>query len=111
MSADQSCLMSWLIQNLKSGNETEIVDLIEIKSKFNSKSETVTSAAVGNLIVKLFSNVKIKPGRCKGNWNKVTQRYHGITWENDKSPTGSTQFINIASILPQDFFYYFQCHK
>lgn len=94
MSSEQSCLMSWLIQNLKPGTEAEFVDLIEIKSKYSS---SVTCAVVGNLIAKLFKDGKIKPGRCRSNWIKTTQRYYGIIWEEENSP--DIQFKNINTFF------------
>ena len=69
MSSEQSKLFTWLLENLRPANNQEFVDLIEIKSKCNL---SVTSSAVGNLIVRLFKDVKIKPGRCKANWSKST---------------------------------------
>jgi hypothetical protein len=52
--------------------------LTEIKCKFQSDVlvEFPGSKTIGNLITKLFHGVKIKPGRCKDNWAKSTQRYH-----------------------------------
>ena len=46
--------------------------------------------------------MKIKPGRCRGNWTKTTQRYYGITSEEENSP--DIQFKNIKTFLPQDVF-------
>jgi hypothetical protein len=58
-------------------SETNFIDLTEIKSKFQSDVlvEVPSSRTIGNLITKLFHGVKIKPGRCKDNWAKSTQRY------------------------------------
>jgi hypothetical protein len=79
MASEQSKLFTWLLENLIPANNQEFVELIEIKSKCNL---SVTSSAVGNLIVRLFKDVK-KPGRCKANWSKSTLRdtmeFHGVT--------------------------------
>jgi hypothetical protein len=63
-------------------SETNFIDLTEIKSKFQSNVlvEVPSSGTIGNLITKLFHGVKIKPGRCKDNWAKSTQRYYGLSW-------------------------------
>jgi hypothetical protein len=55
---------------------------LEIKSKFQSDVlvEVPSSRTIWNLITKLFHGVKIKPGRCKDNWAKSTQRYYGLSW-------------------------------
>ena len=73
MASEQSKLFTWLLENLRPANNQEFVDLIEIKSKCNL---SVTSSAVGNSIVRLFKDVKVKPGRYKANWSKSTQRYY-----------------------------------
>ena len=99
MSSEQSKLFTWLLENLRPANNQEFVDLIEIKSKCNL---SVTSSAVGNLIVRLFKDVKIKPGRCKANWSKYTQRYYGISWCDSSSE--NIQFNNLISVVPPDFF-------
>jgi hypothetical protein len=67
---------------VEESSETNFIDLTEIKSKFQSDVlvEFPSSRTIGNLITKLFHDVKIKPGRCKDNWAKSTQRYYGLSW-------------------------------
>jgi hypothetical protein len=80
--SDPFPLTSWLIQYVEESSETNFIDLTEIKSKFQSDVlvEVPSSRTIGNLITKLFHGVKIKPGRCKDNWAKSTQRYYGLSW-------------------------------
>ena len=53
---------------------------------------------------KLFHDVKIKPGRCKDNWAKSTQRYYGLSWCKEPCDNAIINFSNLASFLPPDFF-------
>jgi hypothetical protein len=48
--------------------------------------------------------VKIKPGRCKDNWAKSTQRYYGLSWCKEPCDNAIINFNNLASFLPPDFF-------
>ena len=73
MASEQSKLFTWLLENLRPANNQEFVDLIEIKSKCNL---SVTSSAVGNSIVRLFKDVKVKPGR---NLLGDAMEFHGVT--------------------------------
>ena len=104
--SDQFPLTSWLIQYVEKSSETNFIDLTEIKSTFQSDVlvEVPSSRTIGNLITTLFHGVKIKPGRCKDNWAKSTQRYYGLSWCNEPSDNAIINFNNLASFLPPDFF-------
>ena len=80
--------------------------MTEIKSKFQSDVlvEVPSSRTIGNLITKLFHGVKIKPGRCKDNSAKSTQRYYGLSWYKEPCDNAIINFNNMASVLPPDFF-------
>lgn len=57
---EKSAIFSWIKENLQDTESSQYVDLIEIKKKCNP---SVTNFAVGNVIGKLFKNVKTKSGR------------------------------------------------
>ena len=101
MATNKTPIFSWVVENLQPCNESEFVDLIEIKKKCEFE---VTSSAVGNVIKKLFNNVKIKSGRSKENWCKSTQRYYGLSWKQDAISQPSILFIDIQTLLPEDYF-------
>jgi hypothetical protein len=99
-SSDQFSLTSWLIQHVEKSSKTNFIDLTEIKSKFQSDVlvEVASSRTIGNLITKLFHGVKIKPGRCKDNWAKSTQRYYGLSWCKGSCDNAVINFNNLAFI-------------
>ena len=51
-----------------------------------------------------FKYVKIKPGRCKENWCRSTQRYYVLSWKKDTNSQSEIEFANIPSLLPTDYF-------
>lgn len=75
---EKSAIFSWIKENLQETESSQYVDLIEIKKKCNP---SVTNFAVGNVIGKLFKNVKTKSGRARENWCKITKIYYGLTWK------------------------------
>ena len=91
---------------MEESSETIFIDLTEIKCKFQSDVlvEFPDSKTIGNLITKLFHGVKIKPGRCKDNWAKSTQRYHVLFWCKEPCDNAIINFNNLASFLPPDSF-------
>ena len=101
MATNKTPIFTWVVENLQPCNESEFVDLNEIKKKCEFE---VTSSAVGNVIKKLFNNVKIKSGRSKENWCKSTQRYYGLSWKQDTISQPSILFIDIQTLLPEDYF-------
>jgi hypothetical protein len=46
--------------------------------------------------------VKIKPGRCKDNWAKSTQRYYGLSWCKEPCDNAIINFNNLASFIPHE---------
>ena len=101
MATNKTPIFTWVVENLQPCNESEFVDLIEIKKKCEFE---VTSSAVGNVIKKVFNNVKIKSGCSKENWCKSTQRYYGLSWKQDTINQPSILFIDIQTLLPEDCF-------
>ncbi|KAJ8321537.1 hypothetical protein KUTeg_000913 [Tegillarca granosa] len=65
-------LHDWLFEHLEKGNENEFVELVEILTKLK---ENVTGVAIGNVLKKIFPDVKVKHAREKNNWSKLTKRY------------------------------------
>ena len=64
---------------------------------------------MGQLVLKLFSNVERKTGRSRGNWQKETQRYYGIKWSQTQLPSSSNNehvlaWTDTPSCLPSGFF-------
>jgi hypothetical protein len=92
-------LINWLIENLESVQDTEYVDLAEIKKKYKAKA---TGLSVGNSLNIFFSNVKVEQGRAKHDWTKRTKRYYGITWKSQSN--AHIAFGDISSVIPDDFF-------
>ena len=64
----------------------------------------MTRSAIGNVIKKTLKHVNRKPGRCKENWCKSTQRYYGLSWKKDTNSQSEIEFANIPSLLPTDYF-------
>jgi hypothetical protein len=78
-----------------------------------TESETILchniQKKLGQLVLKLFSNVERKTGRSRGNWQKVTQRYYGIKWSQTQLPSSSNNehvlaWTDTPSCLPSGFF-------
>lgn len=102
MNEGSKLLVSWLLENVEKSIETDYIDLEEIKAKFKDQ---VTGVAVGNSISNLFPGIKVKRGRCKENWCKITQRYYGLKWKKrDNVSENSDVFADVLSNLPEDFF-------
>lgn len=79
-------LATWLMENIVKGDGSEYLDFEEISSKLTS---ILPKKKLGQLVLKLFSNVERKTGRSRGNWQKVTQRYYGIKWSQTQLPSSS----------------------
>jgi hypothetical protein len=87
-------------------SDTTLIKCINALEKGNVSDEDVAfinSLSRGNLITKLFHGVKIKPGRCKDNWAKSTQRFYGLSWCKEPCDNAIINFNNLASFLPPDF--------
>lgn len=93
----------WVLENLEEGSENEFIEFLDIRDKFDSN---VSSFVIGNVLKTLFKKITIKSGRSKKDWSKSTQRYYGISWIRDLEVHSGTEFINIASLLPPEFFCY-----
>jgi len=100
MANEKSAIFSWIKENLQETESSQYVDLIEIKKKCNP---SVTNFAVGNVIGKLFKNVKTKSGRARENWCKITKRYYGLTWKKESS-NSEVQFQHIPNLIPDGYF-------
>ena len=72
-------LATWLMENIVKGDGSEI------SSKLTS---ILPKKKLGQLVLKLFSNVERKTGRSRGNWQKVTQ----ILWHKMVSDSVIKQF-------------------
>lgn len=103
---DKNTFFSWLLKNVQQSSESDFIDLIDIKSKYGLP---VSAAAVTKLMSRNFKFVKIKKGRGKDNWTKVTQRYYGLSWRSTTNTynacSGPTfDFRNIGSAVQKKFF-------
>ena len=99
-------LATWLMENIVKGDGSEYLDFEEISSKLRS---ILPKKKLGQLILKLFSNVERKTGHSRGNWQKVTQRYYDIKWSQTQLPSSSNNehvlaWTDIPSCLPSGFF-------
>jgi hypothetical protein len=63
-------LATWLMENIVKGDGSEYLDFEEISSKLTS---ILPKKKLGQLVLKLFSNVERKAGRSRGNWQKVAE--------------------------------------
>ena len=75
---NKTAVINWLLSNLTEGNFQNFVGIDEIQQKINIQT---SNTALGNLISKLFKNLKVKKGRCLDDWTKKTQRYYGLAWK------------------------------
>lgn len=102
-------VVTWLSLNTaKSCDENEFIDLVDILHKINMPD--IAKKNVGRSILQLYGDINVSRVRCKEDWGKLTQRYHGITWKApnpvEKLDSFTSEFIikNISSFLPDDFF-------
>jgi len=76
------------------------LSLNEICNAINSSSTKNISNSVGQIVQKVFPNLKVMRKRCKSDWTKRQMIYQGIFWQTD----GKKIDFNDISKLSRDFF-------
>lgn len=102
MAAEKSQVFAWIVENVVECDKSQYVDLSQIKKK--SEMENITSAAVGNVMKKLFKNIEIKSVRSKDNWCQRTQRYYGCTWKETHTFENNIEFNDVPTVIPENYF-------